>query len=420
VKALSYASTPDSTSQVHTGPGGNTAMTGSSRAPSTGKVAVIGAGPYGLAVTSHLREAGVQARVFGEVMGFWRHMPKGMLVRSEWRGTHIADPHRMLTLDRYEAEHGARLPRQRLRRDDVIAYGLWYQRRALPDVDERRVTRLEAGRAGFRLTLGDGDVAEAERVVVATGLTSFASRPPAFAAIPSTLAPHSCDVQDPDSFRGLRVVIVGAGQSALELAALLREADADVEVFARGPAIRWRSDGDNWLRRHTEFRKVIYPPGGVGPLGPNWIIQMPGLFRSLPAKLQQRWRQRAMRPEGSRWLQPRLSDIPMTAGRSVVSASQVGERLRLVFDDGGEREVDRVVLGTGYRVDLDRSSILAPELARSVRRIGGSPLLSDGFQSSVPGLHFVGAAAAESFGPLMFFIAGTGYAARALTRCIAN
>jgi hypothetical protein len=421
VKALSYSSAARSTSYVHTGADGHTATAGRSRAPSTCKVAVIGAGPYGLAVASHLRQAGVEARVFGEAMGFWRHMPKGMLVRSEWRATHIADPRRMLTLDRYEAEHGAKLPRPRLRRDDVVAYGLWYQRRALPDVDERRVTRLEAGRAGFRLTLSDGDVAEAERVVVATGLTSFASRPPAFAALPSALAPHSCDVHDPDSFRGLRVVVIGAGQSALELAALLGEADADVEIFARRPAIRWRADGDDWLRRHTEFRKLVYPPGGVGPPGINWIIQMPGLFRSFPAHLQRRWTQRAMRPEGSRWLRPRLSGVPMIAGRSVVSASQAGEeQLRLVFDDGSEREVDRVVLATGYRVDLDRSSILAPGLAQSVRRIGGSPLLTDGFQSSVPGLHFVGAAAAESFGPLMFFIAGTGYAARAVTRCIAN
>ncbi len=129
MKALSYSSAPDSISYVDTGPGGNTATAGRSRAPSTCKVAVIGAGPYGLAVTSHLRQAGVEARVFGEVMGFWRRMPKGMLVRSEWRGTHIADPHRMLTLDRYEAEHGARLPRARLRRDDVVGYGLWYQRR---------------------------------------------------------------------------------------------------------------------------------------------------------------------------------------------------------------------------------------------------------------------------------------------------
>ncbi len=300
------------------------------------------------------------------------------------------------------------------------ATGFGISGEALPDVDERRVTRLEAGRGGFRLTLSDGDVAEAERVVVATGLTSFASRPAAFAAIPSTLAPHSCEVHDPASFRGLRVAIVGAGQSALELAALLREADADVEVLARGPQIRWRPDGDDWLRRYTEFRKLIYPAGGVGPFGINWIIQLPGLFRSLPASRQQRYTRRAMRPEGSRWLRPRLSGIPMTAGRSVVSARQVGERLRLVCDDGSEREVDRAVLATGYRVDLDRSSILAPELARSVRRAGGSPLLGDGFQSSVPGLHFVGAAAAESFGPLMFFIAGTGYAARALTRCIAS
>ena len=91
----------------------------------------------------------------------------------------------------------------------------------------------------------------------------------------------------------------------------------------------------------------------------------------------------------------------MTVARSVVSANAVAERLRLALDDGSEREVDRVILGPGYRVNVGRSPILAPELARSVRQTGGYPLLGSGFESSVQGLHFVGAAA-ETFGPLMF------------------
>jgi len=421
VTALSYSGAPDSTPSVDLGFAAATAIEGKSPRSSRCRVAIIGAGPYGLAVASHLRKAGVETRLFGEVMEFWRrHMPNGMLVRSEWAGTHIADPHRALTLDQYEAERGAQLPRPRLPREDFIAYALWYQRRAVPDVEERRVRRLENGDSGFCLTLDDGEVVRAERIVVATGLTYFASRPPAFASVPTALAPHSSDVPDPESFRGLRVAIVGAGQSALELAALLREADAEVEVIARAPEIRWRV-GRDWLRRCSgPLRKLIYPPGEAGPPGINWVMEMPSVFRALPAELQRRWTGRAMLPAGSHWLRPRLSGVPMTAGCSIVSASPVRNRVQLLLDDGGEREVDRVVLATGYRVDLDRSPILAPELAQSIRRIGSSPLLGDGFESSIPGLHFVGAAAAESFGALMFFVAGTGYAARAVSRRIAN
>src|SRR5258706_144960 len=188
-------------------------------------VAVIGAGPYGLAVSSHLRDAGIEARVFGPVMRFWRdHMPTGMLLRSERMGSHIADPRRALTLDKFERMRGAKLPR-RMPLSDFVTYGQWYQRRAAPDVDERQIARVTTEAGGFRLLLEDGDAITAKRVVVATGLTSFASRPPAFASIPLQLAPHSYDLRDPGSFAGLSVAIIGAGQSALELAALLHEAD---------------------------------------------------------------------------------------------------------------------------------------------------------------------------------------------------
>src|SRR5712691_3939656 len=72
-------------------------------------VAVVGAGPYGLAAASHLLAAdGLGVSVFGEPMLFWeRQMPLGMLLRSPREASHIADPAGALTLDRYEASIGA-------------------------------------------------------------------------------------------------------------------------------------------------------------------------------------------------------------------------------------------------------------------------------------------------------------------------
>src|SRR4051794_41599164 len=86
----------------------------------------------------------------------------------------------------------------------------------------------------------------------------------------------------------------------------------------------------------------------------------------------------------------------MTTGRSVAAARQDGDGLVLTLDDGSRREVDRVVLATGFRVDLERHPLLPPELARTLRRRDGAPVLGAGLESSVPGLHFVGAAAALS------------------------
>ena len=85
------------------------------------------------------------------------------------------------------------------------------------------------------------------------------------------------------------------------------------------------------------------------------------------------------------------------------------------FDDG-VRSYDHVLLGTGYRIDIAKLGVLAPELLERIACRGGSPVLAAGCESSVPGLHFVGASAVDSHGPLMRFIAGSGYAARSVTR----
>jgi hypothetical protein len=110
--------------------------------------------------------------------------------------------------------------------------------------------------------------------------------------------------------------------------------------------------------------------------------------------------------------------VPITLGRAVVLATPVGERVRLDLDDGSMRMFDHVVLGTGYGVDISRYTFLSPEIIDVVVCANGYPKLSPDFESSVAGLHFLGAAAAWSFGPLSRFVAGTDHAARALARCV--
>src|SRR2546423_3131037 len=106
---------------------------------STCDIAIVGAGPYGLATAAHLCAVGVEARVFGEPMTFWqRHMPVGMYLRSSWEASHIADPQRAWTLDTYQHAHGTQVPAP-VPRDSFIHYGLWFQGQAVPDVDRRTV-----------------------------------------------------------------------------------------------------------------------------------------------------------------------------------------------------------------------------------------------------------------------------------------
>jgi lysine/ornithine N-monooxygenase len=378
-------------------------------------VAIVGAGPYGLAATAFLRAAGVETRLFGEPMGFWRHqMPAGMRLRSAWEASHIADPAGALTLEAYQAAHGVRLAVP-LPLSDFVQYGLWYQRQVAPDVDRRQVVEVAPAAGGYRLRLEDGEVLPARRVVLATGIARFAWRPPQFEGLPPALVSHTAEHADLSRFAGQRVLVVGGGQSALESAALLHEAGAAVEVVVRARRVHWLHRGrlQGWL---GPLRPLLYPPTDVGPPGLNWIVALPPLFRRLPRPLQQRIARRAIRPAGADWLRPRLRDVALTMGRQVVAVRPCGTGLRVALDDGSERRVEHLLLATGYRVDVARLPYLAPALVQALAQRDGYPQLGAGFEASLPGLHFLGALAAESFGPLFRFVAGTGYAARALVR----
>jgi hypothetical protein len=113
-----------------------------------------------------------------------------------------------------------------------------------------------------------------------------------------------------------------------------------------------------------------------------------------------------------------MNNVKITTGRSIVAAHPAGDCLRLRLDNGEERRVDHALLATGYRVDIGRHRFLSETLAAEIRCSGGHPELNRAFESSVAGLHFMGAPAAHSFGPLMRFVSGTAYAAAALTQGI--
>jgi FAD-dependent urate hydroxylase len=387
-------------------------------------VAIVGAGPYGLAAGAHLGQVkGLEVRIFGEPMSFWdRNMPLGMILRSAWTATTIADPHQSLTLAAYQAANGNHLPAH-IPLDRFIQYGQWYQRQALPDLDRRKIVRVESDPKGFRLTLDVGETFYSHRVVIAAGIGSFARRPQEFAHMPPSLVSHVSEHRDLRRFAGRQVLVIGSGQSALESAALLHEGGANVEVIGRSRKINWLRGWASTTLHHRlgSFTKgLLYAPTDVGPAVLSQLMARPDLLRRLPRALQNKLWKRSVRPAGARWLVARLRDVPIQLGRSIASAIAIGERVQIRLNDGSERTVDHVLLGTGYKVDISKYGFLAPQLAQSIRRVDGYPLLQDGLETSVRGLHVLGAPAAWSFGPLMQFVSGTHYASRSLTSYIAS
>lgn len=387
-------------------------------------VAIIGAGPYGLSAAAHLKTIkGLEVRIFGEPMSFWaRHMPAGMFLRSGWSATHIAHPHQALTLEEYQAASGSRFSRP-VPLSDFVQYGMWYQSQAAPELDQRKIVRLESDAKGFRLTAEGGETIHAKRTIVAVGIGAFARRPAEFQGLPCSLVSHASEHCDLRKFAGKRVLVVGSGQSALESGALLHEGGAEVEIIGRARRIQWLQGLASTAlhyRMGSFTKKLLYAPTDVGPAGMSQLMARPDLLRRLPRGLQNKLWKRAIRPAGSRWLVKRLENVPIRLGRTAVSAGPAGEVAKIKLDDGSERVVDHVLLGTGYRVDISKYSFLAPELVKSIQCVNGYPLLQPGLETSVPGLHILGAPGAWSFGPLMQFVSGTHYAAGSLMRSIAG
>jgi thioredoxin reductase len=383
----------------------------------SGEVAIIGAGPYGLAAAAHLRHAGIPVRIFGEVLEFWRsQMPEGMILRSRKRSSHIADPQRRLTIDDFEADTERSVTMPSLTLEEFIDYGRWFQERAGLDVDPRKVRLLQQVEGGFRLVLEDGEELNAERVVVAAGLFPFGRHPEPFGSLPPALVSHSADHRDLSIFADRSVLVVGGGQSALESAALVRESGASVEVAIRASEIRWLMPDGARTRRIRVRSRLPLPPTDVGGFASGWAAALPDAFRRLPEGLKPIVSDRCIRPAASDWLRPRLEGVPLGTEAIAVGAQARNGQVKVDLADGSERIVDHILLGTGYEIDVGSYPFLSPELAAAIEVEAGYPRLGTGFESSVPGLHFVGAPAARSFGPIMRFVVGTWYAAPSLTR----
>jgi lysine/ornithine N-monooxygenase len=380
------------------------------------EVAVIGAGPHGLATAVQLRRAGADTHVFGEPLGFWRSMPKGMRLRSNFTATNLIELNGPFSLNSYMREIGERFGHPfSLQR--FIDYGLWVQRNAVPDVDERSVTGLARANGGFELELADGGRMSARRVVVACGIGAFAHIPPGFEHLPADQFSHTGEHEDLSAFAGKRVLVVGGGQSAIENAVLMAERGAEVELVARRRELTWLK---SWSPIHFlgPLGRYVYAPTDVGPLWYSRLVATPRLFNLIPRERRDRIAYRAIRPAGSYFVKVRFDGIKLTTGTTVTAAESGDGALKLTLSDGSTREVDHLMFGTGYRVDVAKYGFLSPEILADLRTEGGYPLLRKGLESSVPGLHFVGAPAAVSFGPTMRFMSGSWYASSRVARAV--
>ena len=370
---------------------------------------IIGAGPYGLSAASHLNAQNIPTQIFGKPMEFWRNMPPRMFLKSSWSSLSLGDPGNQYSLNRFSKIHN--IPKQEpVPLEVFLSYTEWFQKQAVPDIDQTYVKLLARDGNAFHLELEDGRTLSASRVVVASGIAPYAHIPEYASHLPSTLVSHTQDHPDFSDFKGKNVVVVGSGQSAVEAAALLSEAEANVELIARGPVI--------WINRRLYSntglaKRVFYPPSDVGPAGVSWIVAFPLFFRYLPEKIRIALDARCVRPSIAQWIRPRVEGrFTITQETSIVSATEQGQEVCLKLSDRTTRQVDHLILGTGYKPNVQKLTYIDPLLRKQVQEQNGYPVLNKWFESSVPHLYFVGAPAGYNFGPVCRFVTGAKVPAR--------
>ncbi|MFI1162115.1 FAD-dependent oxidoreductase [Streptomyces sp. NPDC020801] len=383
-------------------------------------VAVIGAGPFGLSTAAHLRARGAPVRAFGEPMVSWRdHMPAGMLLKSTPVASSIGCPQRGHTLVDYCDAAGIK----RLVTDEdiipvetFIGYGEWFQQKLVPELERVRVVSVDRRPGGgFELKLDSGEQFTARAVVVATGLSGLAHLPPELAAAapdgPAPTGPvsHSSQHHDLSAFAGKELIVVGAGQSALETAVLAAEAGARVRVVSR-------SRGKVAFGAPPWAQPKLRPGSPFGRAWSLWALShYPHPYRYLPARTRHYLVRRVLGPLGAWWLRDRFEGtVPVHEVSRIVSAGTTDGRPALTVRTlgGSTRELtgDHVIAATGYRVDMAAMGFLGHELRTGLAVSRGAPKLRAGYVSSIPGLYFTGLSAAASYGPVMRFVCGTEFA----------
>jgi hypothetical protein len=386
-------------------------------------VAIIGAGPYGLSLAAHLHARRIEFRIFGKPMGYWKgNMPPGMLLKSYPWASNLYNPELQFTIKQFFAEqdmpyHDSLLA---LTLENFIAYGETFQRRFVPNVEQKMLIALEQTPQGFLATFHDNEMVCARVLVLAVGLHAFKHVPRAI-DLPAEVLSHSSDYGPLGGLRGKQVAVLGSGASGTDLAALLHEQGTAVSLVARDDEVRFAC----LPRLRSLLERLVEPNCGIGS---GWVLKAcsdaPRVIHMLPE--HQRLRLAKLPgPLGGAFMKRRvIGEVPLFLARSVEAAELRGNKvhLRVVKRDGAKEmlEADHVIAATGYKIDISKLPFLDARLQSRIRCVEGAPVLSTKYESSVSGLHFIGPVAASSFGSVARFIFGASYPSRHLARYLSR
>jgi cation diffusion facilitator CzcD-associated flavoprotein CzcO len=385
-------------------------------------VTIIGAGPYGLSIAAHLRQRNVEFRIVGKPMHSWlANMPQGMLLKSAGFASSLHDPDNSYPLRRYCKEHGLSyadvdFP---IPLETFCSYAMAFQERFVPQVEDDSVAALRPAHGGFEVRTESGSSFLTRKVVVAIGLDHFRHIPEELMHLPAERLSHSAEHHDLQRFKGKEVLVLGSGSSATDIAILLHENIARVRLIARQTKLDFGNPWDN--SSLPLLRRLRQPISGIGPgLRSKLWNDAPWIYRYFSDGFRIRTAKTFLGPSGGWFMKERAHSLPVLLGCKVTKAAVHEDRVRLALTDGEglarQIDADHVIAATGYKPEAARIPFLTGQLLEQLDLIGAAPRLSSHFESSVPGLYFVGPISATSFGPVMRFMVGAGFTARKITR----
>ncbi len=345
---------------------------------------IVGTGPYGLSLANYLAHQGQDFIIVGRPMELWKeHTFDDMRLRSDYPTSIIKHPEDLFSFERFCAATNRSLDelQGQLPVSTFREYIDWCLGQLVYPINEDYVTGIKSNNDGFQVELEAGDRYQAERVIIATGIAHHLHIPQELKN--GTPIVHSWVTRDIQRIRDQRVLVVGAGQSAGESIAVL---------LANGNQVDWHT-----LAEPIYFSEPLNLPK---PLF-NLVVKAPALFHALPSAL----------------LNPLLA---------IYSAATITPNFKPQLDNVTHHSTlpdlhgyDTIIAGTGYRYDLQALNFLPNNLKSRIRHRKHMPVVSRNFESSVPGLYFLGAITEHLYGPSMKFMIGSHYAAKRLAAALA-